>query len=206
MTRRSSAREAPLPRRDEALAGPGEASLGPREAPGRRCSRVRRRRRIGIAAAIPVLLVVATLAAPLAPRLVWNASASAPLGLYRVTPGAPIARGDMVAVRLPEPWRSFAARRRYLPANVPLVKRAAAVAGDTVCAIGPAILVNGTPVAIRAAADPGGRTLPWWQGCVRLEAAQILPLVDHDASFDGRYFGVVEGGDVLGKAVLLWRR
>ncbi|MGB8275918.1 MAG: S26 family signal peptidase, partial [Alphaproteobacteria bacterium] len=43
------------------------------------------------------LIGLATLARP-APWLVWNASASAPIGLYRVLPGKPI-RGDLVLVR-----------------------------------------------------------------------------------------------------------
>lgn len=192
MTRRTSDREVPLLAWGEALRA--------------RHARARYQRRIGIAAALPGMLVLATLAAPPAPRLVWNASASAPIGLYWVTPGAQIAQGDMVIARTPKPWRAFAARRRYLPANVPLVKRAAAVAGDEVCAIGPAIFVNGVPVAARAAADPDGRTLPWWEGCLRLRAHQLFPLMERADSFDGRYLGVVGREEVIGKAVLLWRR
>ena len=45
--------------------------------------------------------------------LVWNASASAPVGFYRVQAGGPIDRGDMVVAWTPEPARSLAARRRY---------------------------------------------------------------------------------------------
>ena len=32
-------------------------------------------------------------------RLVWNVSASVPVGLYRILPGAAPSRGDLVAVR-----------------------------------------------------------------------------------------------------------
>ena len=62
-----------------------------------------------------------------APLLLWNASASAPVGLYRVMSGAPIQRGDMVLVRTPDSVRDLAAERGYLPLNVPLVKRVAAL-------------------------------------------------------------------------------
>ncbi|HVJ01863.1 MAG TPA: S26 family signal peptidase [Sphingomonas sp.] len=192
MTRRSPDREAPLRAWAAAL----------RLRRSNRC----RLRRVGVAGGVPTLLVLATIAAPPAPRLVWNASPSAPVGLYRVMPGAPVARGDMLLARLPEPWRAFAAGRRYLPANVPLVKRAAAVAGDDVCAFGPAIFVNGVAVAARGAADPRGRSLPRWDGCVRLEEGQVLPLMDRADSFDGRYFGVLEARDVIGRAELLCRR
>src|SRR3546814_1347587 len=37
------------------------------------------------------------------PRLVWNASASAPIGLYSVSPGVPADPGDMVIARVPQP-------------------------------------------------------------------------------------------------------
>ena len=81
---------------------------------------------IGIAAA-PVA-VTALWKTPM--LLVWNASASAPVGLYRVEPHAPVRRRDMVVAWLPRGARLLAASRHYLPANVPLVKRVAAVAGD----------------------------------------------------------------------------
>lgn len=152
-------------------------------------------------------LLVLTIAIPPTPRLVWNASASAPIGLYAVNPGASIQAGDMVVARLPERWRVLAALRRYLPANVPLVKRVAAVAGDQVCAVGAHVRVNGRRLAERRSADGAGRPLPWWRGCIRLRQGKYLLLMPGSpASFDGRYFGPTEGAQLVGKATLLWRR
>lgn len=169
-----------------------------------------RRRILGRRIAITgfgIALVGLTMAFPPAPRLVWNASASAPIGLYAVTPGAPIDPGDMVIARVPDPWRMMAAQRRYIPANVPLVKRVAAAAGDEVCALGQEIFVNGKWVVERRLADASGRPMKWWSGCVRLRGRQLFLLMsDSPASFDGRYFGVTEGGLVVGKARLLWAR
>ena len=140
------------------------------------------------------------------PRLVWNASASAPIGLYAVGDVAGLARGDMVIARLPGEFRMFAARRHYLPANVPLVKRVAAVPGDKVCAVGARIFVNGRLIASRFARDGAGRVMPRWTGCARLaEGRYFLLMVESGASFDGRYFGVSEASDIVGKARLLWR-
>ena len=137
----------------------------------------------------------------------WNASASAPIGLYAVTPGASVDPGDMVIARVPDPWRMMAAQRRYIPANVPLVKRVAAVAGDEVCALGQEIFVNGKWVVERRIADASGRPMKWWSGCVRLRGHQLFLLMSGSpASFDGRYFGVTEGGLVVGKARPLWAR
>ena len=174
-----------------------------------RAQRAKRRRlgrRIAITG-IGISLLGLTMAFPPAPRLVWNSSASAPIGLYAVTPGAPVDPGDMVIARVPDPWRVMAAQRRYIPANVPLVKRVAAVAGDDVCALGQEIFINGKWLVERRDADASGRPMKGWSGCVRLRGRQLfLLMADSPASFDGRYLGVTEGGLVVGKARLLWAR
>lgn len=163
-------------------------------------------RRVALAG-IGVGLLGLTIASPPAPRLVWNASASAPIGLYAVTPGVPVDPGDMVVARLPDPWRMMAAQRRYVPANVPLVKRVAAAAGDEVCALGREIFIDGKWVARRRMTDAKGRPMTWWSGCVRLRGRQLfLLMVGSPASFDGRYFGVTRAADLVGKATLVWRR
>ncbi|MCW0199892.1 S26 family signal peptidase [Sphingopyxis sp.] len=141
------------------------------------------------------------------PRLVWNASASAPVGLYAVGDGAALARGDMVIARVPIAFRMLAARRHYLPANVPLVKRVAAASGDKVCAAGARVTVNGRLAARRLDRDGAGRPMPGWSGCALLGDGEFfLLMADSPASFDGRYFGVSEASDIVGKARLLWSR
>lgn len=167
--------------------------------------RGRLRRRMAITGA-GIAVVLASAALPPAPRLVWNASASAPVGLYAVSPGAAAQPGDIVIARVPEPFRWLAAERRYLPMNVPLVKRVAAFAGDEVCALGQEIFVNGRWTAERRLADGQDRPMPMWSGCVRLHGSQLFLLMDSPASFDGRYLGITEGRYVIGKARLLWRR
>src|SRR3546814_8827768 len=75
-------------------------------------------------AVIGVTLVAAVL--PLPKLLLWNASASAPIGLYRINPFARPAVGDMVAVAPPPALARFMAERHYLPVGVPLLKHVAA--------------------------------------------------------------------------------
>lgn len=168
----------------------------------------RNHRRVGWAIACVGLMAAlgATSVTAPRPRLVWNASASAPIGLYAVGDAADLARGDMVIARLPDEFRMFAARRHYLPANVPLVKRVAAIPGDKMCAVGARIFVNGRLIASRLARDGPGRVMPRWTGCARLaEGRYFLLMAESGASFDGRYFGVSEASDIVGKARLLWR-
>ncbi|PNG50538.1 MULTISPECIES: S26 family signal peptidase [Comamonadaceae] len=173
-----------------------------------RFARSRRRRfaRRGLALGGLAAALAATIALPPRPFLVWNASASAPIGLYRVG-GTDLATGDMVIAWPPAPARDFAARRHYLPANVPLVKRVAAEPGDTVCALGQEIFVDGRWIANRLIRDGAGRPMPWWTGCITLRrGAMLLLMADSPASFDGRYFGPTDRGDIVGKATLLWAR
>ncbi|SDA25393.1 S26 family signal peptidase [Sphingomonas sp. NFR15] len=148
-----------------------------------------------------------TIALPPLPRLVWNATASAPIGLYAVSPGATLERGDMVIAWPPVEVRHLAASRRYLPANVPLVKRVVGIAGDTICGVDRVVTVNGRPVAKRRTADAAGRPLPAWQGCIRLAPSMVFLLMTKTPdSFDGRYFGPTLAQDVVGKATPLWLR
>ena len=171
-----------------------------------RRARLRRRLRFAATGALSGL-VLASAALPPAPLFVWNASASAPTGLYFVSPGASIHAGDMVIARTPAPWRMLAARRHYLPANVPLVKRAVAAEGDIVCAHDEHVSINGMPAVTRRVRDGAGRILPWWEGCRALRQGELfLLMADAQDSFDGRYFGVTGPGDVVGKARLIWAR
>lgn len=154
-----------------------------------------------------VVLPLLTLKGAQPPWLVWNVSSSAPTGLYVVGERKGLGRGDMVVATLPAASRHFAAVRGYLPMNVPLVKRVAAVPGDRVCAYEEYVGVNGRRVAARLPADARGRTLPRWGGCEWLgEGRYLLLMADNPASFDGRYFGISDADDIIGKARLLWRR
>ena len=150
--------------------------------------------------------LLGTIAHPPKVRLLWNASASAPIGLYVIKLGAALEVGDMVAARAPEGARQLAATRGYLPSGVPLVKRVAAMNGSEVCALRARILVDGRTVAHRRKRDAQGRDMPWWSGCRRLQSGEILLLNRAAASFDSRYFGPVDRSAILGKAVLIWPR
>jgi conjugative transfer signal peptidase TraF len=174
---------------------------------GLRSQSMSRRRVAGIACvAMLAFGLVMTLPVIIRPRLVWNATPSAPIGLYTVGPAGPIKRGGMVLADMPEPWRILADGRGYIPIGVPLIKRVAAVAGDRVCALDDRITINGRAAARRHRQDRRGRLLPWWSGCRTVTGGDAFLLMDNPDSFDGRYFGITPGIMVLGTAALLWAR
>ncbi|TGT71817.1 MULTISPECIES: S26 family signal peptidase [unclassified Mesorhizobium] len=165
--------------------------------------RVRARKTLAAASIGLVLLGFSAFAKP-APLLVWNASASAPLGLYGLGLGA-ARTGDFVLVRMPNMVGQLADQRGYLPRGVPLVKRVAALRSEHVCAFNDAIIIGGKIAARRLKADSQGRPLPWWNECRPLAGNEVF-LISGDApgSFDSRYFGPVPSANIVGRLVPLW--
>lgn len=173
----------------------------------RRIARRRCRSRIAAAAgaASVVTCVLATLLFSPRPRLIWNASASSPPGLYAISDADDAGRGDIIVATLPPAARDLAAARGYLPPFVPLVKGIAGIAGDRICSRGDLIFVNDRPVATRRREDPAGRPLPRWTGCETLGEGDFFLLAEGvAASFDGRYFGITRRHEVIGHGTLLW--
>jgi conjugative transfer signal peptidase TraF len=162
------------------------------------------RRALGVVAGLGLLLLGASV--PRTPLLVWNASASAPVGFYRVLDRPP-RLADFVLVDTPKVVATLAAARGYLPLHVPLVKRVAALSGDFVCTRGDAVVVDGSIVALRVAFDHQGRQLPYWEGCRTLRRGELFLLMrDAPHSFDSRYFGPVRAASVIATLEPLWTR
>lgn len=158
---------------------------------------------VALLAAVSGVALIGISAVAHAPLLVWNASASAPIGLYRVTSGAP-KRGDLVLISPPKPIAKLAAERRYLPLGVPLIKRIAAVAGDDVCVFDGTIIINGEIAARLLEVDREGRPMPRWNECRALDADEIFLLLTPADSFDSRYFGPVSRAQIIGRLAPLW--
>lgn len=155
-------------------------------------------------AVIGVTLVAAVL--PLPKLLLWNASASAPIGLYRVNPFARPAVGDMVAVASPPALARFMAERHYLPIGVPLLKHVAARPGALICRRDWAVTIDGRTVAVARASDSHGRPLPVWRGCRVLRTNELFLLNAAPDSLDGRYFGPIPASGLVGRATPILTR
>lgn len=169
------------------------------------------RRRYGVATAIAastfaVSFVAIALADPF-PCVIWNASASAPLGLYRIHPDSDPPAGALVAVAPPKWLARWLSARGYLPEGVPLLKQVAAKAGQRICRAGDVVSVDAQPVATARARDGRGRALPAWQGCRTLKPGELLLLNPSvPDSLDGRYFGPLPASALLGRATPILTR
>jgi conjugative transfer signal peptidase TraF len=164
---------------------------------------MRRATLLGLAAAGAAALAAAAL--PRAPRLLWNDTASVPVGLYRVRAITHLRPGMLVVVIPPPAIARLMDARRYVPMGVPLIKPIAAVAGQRVCRHGANVEIDGRRAARALPHDRAGRPLPDWQGCRTLRASELFLLAPARAdSFDSRYFGSVAAASLVGRATPLW--
>ncbi len=138
-------------------------------------------------------------------KLLWNASASTPIGFYDLDPARNLKVGDLVAVMPEKPLADFIVKRGYIGRGVPLLKHIAALPGQKVCRTGNAVTVDAVPFGDALDHDREGRELPVWQGCRRIADGDLFlmnPSVPD--SLDGRYFGPTPARDVIGKATPLY--
>ncbi|MGA0599210.1 S26 family signal peptidase [Caulobacter sp. KR2-114] len=155
--------------------------------------------------AILGVAAIAVLAAPPPrPWLIWNATASAPTGLYRLASRDPLKRGDLVVVQPPPALARWLDLRGYAPLGVPLIKHIAALPPSTVCRTGATVAVDGQPIGLALPRGRRGELLPRWSGCARLGEGEVFLLNSAPGSLDSRYFGPVPRSAILGLAAPLW--
>jgi conjugative transfer signal peptidase TraF len=143
-----------------------------------------------------------------------NLTGSLPVGLYRVSAAAPV-REAIVLTCLPPSVAAFARARGYVPSGgacpggaLPVGKPIRAIAGDTVTVTPTGLLVNGRPVpnSRALAADRQGRPLPRLavrRYVVRPGTVWVVSSYSR-FSFDSRYFGAVETGQIRANVRRLW--
>lgn len=152
-------------------------------------------------------LVLAALSLmPASPKLIWNRTASMPVGLYVLSAAPTLERGMVVAYAPSAAEATFLETHRYTGRGWPLVKRIAALEGDEACRHEGHIYINGKLAAQARFFDSAGRPLPGWSGCRHLKQGDVLLLADHPQSVDGRYFGVQDKSRILGVLRPLQRR
>ena len=152
------------------------------------------------------VLGVAALTAVQTPKLLlWNASASAPIGLYALQEPIDLDIGALSVAAPPRSLAAYLAERGYLPLGVPILKRVAAFPGQHVCRDGLTVTVDGIELGRARDRDGKRRPLPNWQGC-RIVTSDEIFLMNWQAadSFDGRYFGPFPASAVIGHAIPLF--
>ncbi len=163
------------------------------------------RRRTLTVTALAVIGIAAASAVETPTKLIWNATASAPVGFYTVEPADRIDVPELVAIMPPEPLAAFMVERGYIGRGVPLLKRVLGLPGQRVCRHGATIAVDNVEMGDALERDRMGRDLPVWQGCLIIGDGELF-LMNWDIrdSLDGRYFGPVPASSVIGRALPLW--
>lgn len=121
-----------------------------------------------------------------------NPTPSLPKGVYRITSGQDLAKGDFVSFCLQGEFADLASERGYLQAGScenglrPLLKRLAGLPGDHIDAASLSICTM----------DSQGRPMPSALQPGVIPTGMAMVLTDHEGSFDSRYFGLVPLGNL----------
>ncbi len=159
---------------------------------------------IGVAVTLLIVATGTEISFPPKPKLLYNPSASAPIGWYNLADKTPPKVGDQVAAYAPDWARNLADERRYLPYEYPMIKTIWASYGTTICAQNNRISVPNYPVIISLSQDSLGRDMPKLSGCFTLQPDEyFLVSPDVQAGFDSRYFGAVRRKNILGRVEYL---
>lgn len=136
-----------------------------------------------------------------------NLTPSEPVGIYRVAAGG-AERGVLIWLKQPT-GPAAAVLHRYAPANIPLIKRVAAVAGDIVQVGTSGVHIDGTlwPDSAPLASDAEGHSFRAYPlGIYCIPAGQLWVMSEHPRGIDSRYFGPVAQTSVISRLVpvIIW--
>lgn len=146
---------------------------------------------------------------PAAAPLVYNDSASVPLGFWWRAggPETPLRPGMVIGFRPPAAGRAYVAAHlpQYLHGEL-ILKYVVATAGGRICRDpAGAFSVNGRVLGRALKADEHGNLLPAWQGCRMLSAGSVAVFSNRiPDSYDSRYYGAVPARDIKAVYRPLW--
>jgi len=131
-----------------------------------------------------------------------NITPSEPVGIYRLIEGQPN-RDALVLLKQPQNLRS-SVLRAYVPANLPLIKRIAAIPGDTVEIDQGGVRVGGVlwPDSAPLSRDRQGNNLrPYHFGVYRVRISELWVMSNNPCGLDSRYFGPVSAGSIISRLI-----
>lgn len=136
-------------------------------------------------------------------RLVYNATASYPIGFYRVHSN--YSESDVVWFDVPNNVERLVFGRNYIPQNAKLMKKIIAGEGASWCVSDRSLIVEGISVGKIRTEDSNKLPLPQLpEGCNTLGLDEVIVASPHPLSFDSRYFGPVKKETVHGRLEALW--
>lgn len=128
-------------------------------------------------------------------------SASMPKGIYFITPIKNIDRGDVVIFKPPSAIDTFLIQQKWVPRSGVLLKTVMAVPGDYVCKKNHWVWLDRKKTAYVFEYYEPHKKLPNIPFCGALNPDQYLLMsVLNNKSFDGRYFGIINRTNLIGRA------
>lgn len=131
-----------------------------------------------------------------------NITTSEPVGIYRLV-GGQAERQALVFLKQPHD-SAASVLSRYVPVQLPLIKRVAAIPGDLVETNAFGVRVNKIlwPHSVPLAQDEEGRSLrPYPFGVYKVPAGELWVMSNHPRGLDSRYFGPILEAVVISRLV-----
>lgn len=135
--------------------------------------------------------------------LTYQDSPSMPEGWFVYHPiRFPLTRGTVVVFHPAPHWQAYLVQQGWLLPHALMMKQVYALPGDVVCIKAQAVWVNQQRVAPILREYAPGKALPRLHLCRRLQAGEYMLMSTHILrSFDSRYFGPVQQGEIVGEVV-----
>lgn len=128
-------------------------------------------------------------------------SPSMPKGIYWVIPARSIFRGDVVIFKPSNEIDNFLLRHHWIPQSGILIKKVYGVPGDFVCKKNHEVFINHQKIAYVFDEYAPNKKLPNIPFCGKLKKDEYLLMSTRvKKSFDGRYFGIINRHNIIGKA------
>ena len=129
---------------------------------------------------------------------------SMPEGWYFTYPTDELQKGDNVVFIPNKQTEDYILSRKWLPRNIPLLKKIVGIPGDYLCIKEGATYINEKWVAKIYSQDSNGDALPVFKYCANIPKDQyFMQGIGNPHSFDSRYYGLVRKDQIRSKAVKL---
>ena len=157
-----------------------------------------------ILAGLAIFYVVLLLLKLLHIGFVHQLTPSMPEGWYFTYPVSSYYRGDNVVFSPDKQTENYILARKWLPKDIPLLKKIVGIPGDFLCIKQQNVYINGELLGKVYEMDDKGNALPVFSFCGKIAKDEyFMQGVANAHSFDSRYYGLVNKAQIMSKAVKL---